>query len=330
MKRYLRPFISLLILILLIGLSAPAFASPPDSIPWTKMLTIPVESEIRAFRGSMRAPYICCEPEFSGVKTYVEYAVDFRADYAPPGTYLCVSNWSFDDSSLLKRFASVRRDYDGVAGYCGFQKRHDNGQSQIILTVWDTYCYDKYGNMTDIQATQVYPANNKGFEICKQDLVTGEGCFVHTILPYDWQEGKNYRALLQLTNPSDGSSSHLLFYVCDLQTGIWTQLVEYDLGYSGVYMNWGLSFLEDYSSGGAGQLRSAALSNYRVHPSNSSEWTSAKSAKFSCYYSNGGSYSYGARGNAFWTITTGLSNLWPTPENYKKFSVDSCEKGSPY
>ena len=304
-------------------------AAVPDSIPWGSVVSLPGESEIRAYRGTQRAPYVCCEPVFSKMRTYTEFSVDFRADHLPKGTYLCVNNWDFDDSGLRKRYESVKRDYNGVAGYAGFQ-RHYDGTTWIIMTVWDTRCYDRKGNMTRIQARQTYPKNNEGFEVCRGDTDTGEGCFVHTLLRYDWREGRNYRALLQLTNPSDGTNSHLLFYVCDLQTGAWTQLVEYDLGYNGAYMNRCVSFLEDFSANDAGRPRSMVLANYRVRPTGKTAWQGAKQASLYCYYSNDGSYQFGAKGNAFWTVTTGIPRCFKAPNKRQKFTVKSCESGSPY
>lgn len=310
-------------------IAAPALAEAPGSIAWNKVISLPSASEIQAFRGTARAPYICCQPEFSGVTAFYEFSVDFRADHLPRGTYLCVSNFGFNDAGLLKRYASVKRDYEGVAGYAGFQK-YEDGTTGIILTVWDSYCYDRSGRKITYQATQVYPAGNKGFEVCVGNTVTGEGCFVHTLLPYNWVEGRNYRALLQLTNPTDGANSHLIFWACDLQTGAWTRLVEYDLGYSGTYMYWTTAFLEDFSYHDAGSLRSMVLSNFRVHATSKAEWVTTKKATFSCNYSNGGSYQYGSAGNAFYTITTGLPNRCSRPADRKTYTVSSCEGGSPY
>ena len=309
--------------------SSNVLASIPDQVPWDYYMSIPGSSEISSYFGTERAPYITCEPVFYGMNTYDEFSVDFRADHLPDGTYLCVNNFDFDNSGLLSRYSSVRRDYNGVAGYAGFQKGL-NGTTNIILTVWDSYCYDAYGNMNIIQATQVYPANNAGLEVCTGDTINGEGCFIHTLLPYDWREGRDYRAVMQLTNPPDGSNSHLLFYVCDLQTGVWTFLVEYDLGYHQAHMNRCVAFLEDFSTGKAACPRSMVLSNYRVHPTGSADWLGTTQAVLSCYYSNDGSYQYGSSGNAFWAITTGIGGRCTLPQDNLTCYVDSCETGSPY
>ena len=307
--------------------SVPSYV--PDSIKWSSYMSVPSVSERKAYAGTLRAPYITCEPVFSGVSTFYEFSVDFRADYLPNGTYLCVDNWDFYNPGLSRRYKTVKRDYNGVAGYAGFQKAQD-GTGKIILTVWDTFCYDQYGQRTVYRASQVYPAGNKGFEICKGDLVTGEGWFVHTILPFDWKKSHNYRALLQLSNPPDGSNSHLLYYVCDLHTGVWTKLVEYDLGYNDVQMNRSVSFLEDFSHGMAGYPRSMALSNYRVHPTGSMTWVSANKAVMNCSYSNNGSYQYGSTGNAFWAITTGIGGRCYTPQKNLTCYVNRYETGQPY
>ena len=166
--------------------------------------------------------------------------------------------------------------------------------------------------------------------MCVGDTVTGEGCFVHTVRKIDWKEGHNYRALLQLSNPPDGSNSRIMFWMQDLETGAWTLLAEYDLGYNGNHIYWCCSFLEDFSIGGAGSVRSAALSNYRAHPAGQAEWVSTRKATFSCNYSNGGSYWYGAKGNAFFTITTGLPGRCATPQDPLTVTVNHSEAGSPY
>ena len=329
MKKTLR-MLTVMLLTVSMVVSAPlALAVGPNDIPWGDYAAVPSGSAFGSFQGTERAPYICFEPDFSGKLSYDEFAVDFRADHLPIGTYVCVNNWDFDDYGLLRRYRSVKRDYSGVAGYAGFQRLSD-GRTFIILTVWDSYCYDTNGKMTRIQATQVYPDNNEGFEACVGDLVTGEGCFVHTLLPFDWQEGSNYRALLQLTNPNDGSNSHLLFYVCNLQTGAWYLLVEYDLGYNGVGMNRCVSFLEDFSSDAHADLRSVALSDYRVRPFGKADWISAREATLYCYYSNNGSYRYGAIGNAFWAVTTAVPGVWTAPANYQRFKVTHSDSGMPY
>ena len=320
---------ALIVLLFCLLIVPTALADGPDYIPWDAYAAVPSGSVFSSFSGTQRAPYICCEPDFSRKLSYHEFAVDFRADYLPIGTYLCVNNWDFDDHGLLQRYSHVRRDYQGVAGYAGFQRLSD-GSTCIILTVWDSYCYDNDGSMTRIQATQVYPDNNEGFEVCVGDTTTGEGCFVHTLLPFDWKEGRDYRALLQLTNPWNGTNSHLLFYVCDLWTGAWYKLVEYDLGYNGTGMNRCVSFLEDFSTNAHADLRSVALSNYRVHPFGKPDWISTRKATLSCYYSNNGSYRYGSYGNAFWAITTAVPNVWAEPAHSELHTVSSSSSESPY
>ena len=325
--KYRRRIAAFIMLAALLVSSTVCEAAVPNKIDWGATVNLPSSKSIKAHKGRKRAPYICCEPVFKDKSTYVEYSVDFRADHLPKGTYLCVNNFDFDPTSLLERYRSIRRDYSGVAGYAGFQ-RDLSGRCCILLTIWDTYCYDSKGNMTRIHARQVYPKNNKGFEACTGDTVTGEGCFVHTSLTYNWKKGRNYRALLQLSNPPDGSNSHILFWVCDLKTKRWSLLVEYDLGYHGAYMNRSVAFLEDFSYDKSGSLRSMVLSNFRVN-STRSGWIGTKKAEFSCMYSNGGSYRYGTKGNAFWAITTGLRKRWKAPKT-KIYTVKSCETRMPY
>ena len=114
-------------------------------IRWADYMNLPTQSEISNHQATGRAPYIVCTPSFSGTDGYTDYVVDFRADYLPIGTYLATGCFDIDNRSLLKQYASVSRDYNGIGAYCGFQKLYD-GSGIAIMTVWDTYCKDRKGN----------------------------------------------------------------------------------------------------------------------------------------------------------------------------------------
>ena len=85
-----------------------------ESVRWTEYMNLPTQSEISNHSATGRAPYIVCTPSFSGTDGYTDYVVDFRADYLPVGTYLATCNFDIDNRSLLKQYASVSRDYNGV------------------------------------------------------------------------------------------------------------------------------------------------------------------------------------------------------------------------
>ena len=292
-----------------------------ETIPWSDHMRLPTQSEIASFTASGRGPYIVCVPEFSGTAGYTEYAVDFRADHLPNGTYLAVCNFDIDASCLLSGYMSVSRDYSGVGAYCGFQKGYD-GQGIAIMTVWDTYCTDRNGRSITIKAAGVRAANAE-FQRNKDDR---EGSFIHCLAPYGWKEGREYRALIQLYGAS------LQFWVQDLTTQAWTQLMEFDLGYEGGFIKSTCAFLEDFSGDSASHaaVRTMALRNFRVRDRSSGRWIGAKSASFSQNYDYRGSYNYGSQGDTFWAITTNMESRCGKPPQNKNCTVNACESSCPY
>lgn len=288
---------------------------------WGSVMNLPSADQVRNHKATGRAPYIVCTPSFSGTDGYTDYAVDFRADYLPVGTYLATCNFDIDNSSLLKQYASVSRDYYGVGAYCGFQKAYD-GSGIAIMTVWDTYCTDRQGNTHIIKATGIKAAGAE-FERNKDQR---EGSFLHCLVPYDWKEGRDYRAVVKLYG------SRLQFWVEDLTTQSWTQLMEFDLGYDGGYIKSACAFLEDFSffSYDHAAIRTMSLSNFRVRDRRTGKWIGAKTASFRQDYDYRGSYNYGAQGNTFWAITSNIEGLCRKPEQDMRCTVDAYDSEAPY
>ena len=315
MKTYLTALLLCLVLV------AQGAAAESAAIRWNEYMKIPTSGEMSSHRATGRAPYIVCTPSFSGTKGYTDYVVDFRADYLPVGTYLAVCNFDIDNSSLLKQYASVSRDYKGVGAYCGFQKLYD-GSGIAIMTVWDTYCKDRKGNTHIIRATGVKAAGAE-FQRNKDQR---EGSFLHCLVPYAWKEGRDYRAAIQLYG------SQLEFWVKDLSTDTWTQLMVFDLGYDGGYIKSTCAFLEDfsYSNIDHAAIRTMALSNFRVRDHRTGKWIGTKTASFRQDYNYNGSYNYGAQGNTFWAITSNIENLCKKPKQNKKCTVKSFDPSAPY
>lgn len=287
---------------------------------WRSAISLPSAAEMNAYSTSSRSPYIVCIPEFSGVSGYTEYAVDFKVDYAPKGTYLSVCNWYFDMSSMKKQYKSV--EIEAISGYCGFQVLSD-GTRVAILSLWDVFCTDKAGNRTTIRAKRLYPERG-----LFGDTFDGEGTGAHTLVKYNWEDGHPYRALVQLGTNSANGHTTVIFWACDLLTGAWTRLIEYDTGLTGVYMNWSCAFLEDFDTSTAGQLRTMELSNIRAY-STRGQWVTAKSATMEQNYEHPGSYDYGSDGSAFWAVTTGLPGRLRSPGR-QRYSVSRYETGIPY
>ena len=94
--------------------------------------------------------------------------------------------------------------------------------------------------MEKVSSKRTYPENPH-----IGDDFGGEGTGIKTIVDYDWKAGKTYRALVQCSTTAAGNCE-VTFKVCDLETGVWTKLVSYDLGYGGTCMKSMGCFLENY------------------------------------------------------------------------------------
>ena len=291
---------------------------------WSSAVSLPSAGSIRGYSTNQRSPYICCEPQFSGTTTFTEYSVDLRIDHGPNGTYVCGCNWDMELDTLRKQYASVYRDYNGVAAYAGFQV-WDDGSHAVIMSVWNTYGENRYGNRTVFRPKVVYSAKseiNQSFD--------GEGNGTQCLFRYDWKIGKTYRMLIQTFRNEQTGNCQMAMWICDLESMSWTRLIEYDLGIPSKYINRAVVFLEDYLTSTAAEIRSMELSNFRARNSSSNKWVTATKALFS-RYSGTGSYAFGSGDRSFWAITTGIPNIWPAvSDGNHTYSVKYAESGSPY
>ena len=292
---------------------------------WADRMSLPTNKQMNAFKASERSPYLVCWPEFENTSGYTEYAVDFKADSQPRATYVNIGNWKMDVGSLKKKYKSVTTDDDDDPGaaYAGFQVLED-GRKVAIMSVWKMFLVDKNGNKSTLDAKRIYPK-----EAAVASDFDGEGTGVKTIVDYDWQAGKTYRALIQCGKTKAGNST-LVFKVCDLESGKWTKLIAYDLGYANSHMGKLACFLENYLPEFAAEVRTAEWSNYRAKSIDTDSWVSAKSAKMERQFEQWpGSYSFGSTDSCFWAITSGVPNLCTPPENGTLFKVTTAEEGSP-
>ena len=291
-----------------------------DSSPegkWSSRISIPSESEIRSFRTKSRSPYIVCKPHFRDCFGYTEYAVDFCADYLPKGTYLSICNWDMDLSSLKRTNYLVYRDYAGVAAYAGIQALED-GRHVAIMSVWDTFCKEKKGEVKTIHAKVTYPDQGNKF--------TGEGGGIQCIVPYDYVKGRSYRALIRQSESASGTAL-LTFWICDLLTQDWVKLIEYDMNISETFMTSALTFLENFIPAYASDLRTMELWNFGVKDVNTGIWSKSNTASFYQCQDYPGSYNYGVCEDRFWVVTTALPNRCLKPEQSKEFIL---KKGRNY
>ena len=127
------------------------------------------------------------------------------------------------------------------------------------------------------------------------------------------KEDHNYRAVIQIYNTYTGASGYVNFSVCDLETGVWTRLIAFDLGYDDAYMTWNCSFLENWDPTYAGRMRAVVLGNYQVRSYDTGAWTFAKKAWLEQDYNHGGSYNYGSTDGKIWMVTTGIPGRGRNP-----------------
>lgn len=275
---------------------------------WGASLAFPSQEEIQQANAAARAqaPYIAgCLGLQEGLR-YTSYSVDFKADAAPAGTYCCLAQWACDLGRLQGRYPDARCDYAGVGGYAGLQHR-SQGDWVSILSLWNVYYTDESGATQTLQARLVYPEPDDNPQF------GGEGQGVHRIVQYPWREGRWYRMLLQC-GTSEAGTTLVDQQVCDLASGQWTRLCCYDTGIEGAALVApGYFFLENYDPATCGEVRSMEVANVTVTPADGSGAYTVDSAYLS---PNGGepaysgSYAYGAQGNRFWAITSGVGGDW--------------------
>ena len=241
---------------------------------WASRMVLPSAEDLARFRPSGRSPYLACTPSFEGVDGYVAYAVDFRCDAQPRGTYLCVWNGDLELETLRQSQGEASRAYRGVAAYAGFQVLGD-GSKVAIMSVWDTFVTTPHGETVALRARQLHPTPAGG-----EGSFDGEGTGVHCLVPFAWEQGRPYRALVERTRSLFGSAV-LTLRVCDLSEesdGSWVRLASFDLGYPSRCLTRSAAFLENFLPETAGELRTMELSNMRVNDVGGG-WVSARQAR---------------------------------------------------
>ena len=300
---------------------------------WKSLMSYPSQSQIESVRGKARSPYITYYPQFPGVTGLNEYSIDFWIDDLDDDTYFSTMDWDMDVSSLQSKYKYVYNDYNTPGGvYCGFQT-WENGRTGVIMSVWDVFCKDDYGNVTVYRAKELYPEVKEG--IARSS--SSEGSFQQFIREYDWKEKHPYRMLMQQSVSEKTGNTVLTMWVCDLVNMKWEKLAAFDLGYYSPYMktnNLG-GFLENYGVSYAGSVRNVSFSNIRGTDYKTGRWVAAKSVTF--YINNSvhdlnymGSYNFGSDDSTFWIITSGVNGLCLGPKAGSTFSVKYASAESPY
>ena len=297
---------------------------------WGSLMKLPTQEQINRYNPEgQRSPYISFRTGFGSCGGYTEYSVDVHTDHLPYGTYLCSIDWWMDLSSLEKNYTKVWADYGGAGGgYCGLQV-WDDGTRGVIMTLWDTFCEDQFGNVSQIKAKVLYPENAADTDHNN----SSEGSFVHYSYPYDWKAGKGYRFLLQQSNGNNGNVLMTL-WIGDIEAGAWTKLFCFDTGIQDIWIRSTGGFLENYIVKTSGEVRTMEFRNIRARMRNSGRWEDAESVTYSINASVGtssyqGSYNFGQDSRSCWIITSGIPGLNQPNSNTGPYPVPQTREFMP-
>ncbi len=303
------------------------FDMPRD---WGSLMPLPTQAQLNSRSGSLRSPYIAYYMRFpSG--GFTEYSIELRTDHDPLGTYICPMMWWMDLSALEKQYEKVWADYGSPgAGYCGLQVWND-GTHGVIMTLWDVFCRDRSGHVTQIKAEVLYPKNAAD---TRHDN-SSEGSFVHYSYPFDWKPGRDYRLLLQQYT-GDSGNKQMDLWILDITANAWTLLFSFDTHIRSdipIYSIGG--FLEDFNSATAGEVRTMEFRNARAHMKKTGRWVNAEGVTFAVNVSVGitdysGSYNFGQDSRSCWIITSGVQGLGRPNQNTGPYKVPSTGSGQPY
>lgn len=275
---------------------------------WKQITDLPTAQEIKASNNTaaLRSPYMAVWLSIPSDVRYTEYTIDFKSDHFPRGSYYSLGNWCMDYSSLESRYESVTTD--GISGYAGFQNIH-NGEHLGIMSFWDVYCKNASGQIDTIRPTPVYPKNPY-----KSGEFGGEGTGAQCMSTYNWEENHWYRFHLRCTESTKTGNTVVDFGVYDLETGTYTLICSYDIGFPGSAFKGSIAvFLENYLTEYAGEIRTLEVRRPQYKEESTGKWHTIREGDL---YPNGsagissyaGSYDYGMDGDRLWIMTTGVGN----------------------
>lgn len=295
--------------------------------PWYEIMKFPTREEIDNYNStsSNRSPYIQAWLDTDIAGNFTEFAIDFRADYLPTGTYCSLASFHIDYSPLEQKGCKVSR-YPGISGYAGFQRNHiDPARYNSIISFWDLYCEYDTGEKDTISAKLIKPAGEH------ESHFGNEGSGVNYLPDYPWRPERWYRMLLQCGKNEATGNTTVEQWVCCLSDNSWKQLCVFDLGVPGLsFKGKTCVFLENFQISSSGEIRTLEFKNARVRSKETRQWINVESAHISLNdnYSVG-SYQYGADSSTFWMITTGVPDC-AAPQVPLSVSVVNEESGSPY
>ena len=289
-----------------------------ENLDWHKITKLPSVNEISAYTNpkNLRSPYRSVWLDIPNNVRYNEYMVDFKADYLPKGTYCSLANWYMDYSSIEAKYKKV--EISGISAYAGFQNIH-NGKKMAIMSFWDVFCTDYYGNVTTLRAKIKYPKNPEiGGEF------GGEGTGVQCIDPFDWKAKHWYRMHIRCYDAECGTT-FVEMWVCDLETGKYSLICRYDTCIRNSAFKGSVAvFLENYLTEYAGDIRTLEICNAKYLDEKTGKWH--KITKGTVVPNNtdvitdyAGCYDCGVTDGRLWIMTTGVGKMRDIP---KSFFVD--------
>ena len=277
---------------------------------WESVFRIPTETEIAQYnhQNHIRSPYLYGWFSIPRDTKYTEYAVEFKADHLPRGTYCCVGNWFMDYTMVDTTYGKRIADPNGIDGYAGFQHIY-NGDKVGIMAFWDVFYQDAAGRKQFFRAKKAYPrtlSDNESFD--------NEGSGAHCIVPYAWEARHWYRMHLRCIPSKHTGNTMVEQWACDLETGEYTLICTYDIGVKGSsFQGPACVFLENYMVEHAGDVRSMEVRRPQYRDAADGQWKPIHEVYVGSqdgYPHYRGSYKFGVNGDRLWMITSGVGGDW--------------------
>ena len=274
-----------------------AGGTAPPEFNWEDVMPIPDLTAEDSNPDGKMAHNIYMDPELTMTAgRFSDFEIDFKADYAPVGTYWSLCNWQMEPAGL----DSAATGIEGGGAYAGFQ--HTEEGMKVILSLWDL-SYELNGVKQYISPVGISPSS--GWE-----RFGGEGAGGHYILDYDWHPGERYRMRLACYDDSATGSTVIDLYVQNLNTRVETLVARVDTGLSGSCMTGAMSqFMENFDPAHYREVRTIQCMNPKIREVGKSDWHYLQTANLSVdtwYGNKKGSFAFGATDDYFYGITTGV------------------------
>lgn len=239
----------------------------------------------------LMAHNIYSDPDLSEMSgKYSEFQIDFKADYAPEGTYWALCNWNMDLSSYSNA-------YDTGGAYCGLQQTSTGPKA--IMSFWNMEIDGEI-----VTPTLVYPINNGN------GYFDNEGSGANYIVDYDWQAGKWYTLNIRSYKDKTTGNIFVEMKVKAVNDSEWDLICIYDTKLTNSYFTGDMSqFMENYDYKYASKLRSFQYANLYIKELDSEEFKPITRSKLSIdtwWENKKGTYEFGSTSTNLWGITFGF------------------------